>query len=172
MAIVSHEEFVKIDKLSDLLEVGLSSLKALDRKKYHADFSAWHKMNYVPGALHPEYKCVVCLSGAVIASNSRDRFRENLAPLDFPAPVARRLYALDFMRSGQFLEAYAILNDENWHSPGPVNIQSVNLDDSLRLSAIHMSIPDDVMSFRNWQQADQFIEVYEDMVVVLRERGF
>lgn len=83
------------DKLSDLIEVALRDLEAVENdKRYTVNMGWWHRPNVY------DHTCIVCLAGSVMAKSldvSPDRTRY---PNDFDDKTEAKLGALNWARVG------------------------------------------------------------------------
>jgi hypothetical protein len=90
------------DKPSDLLEVALRDLEAVEQDpKYRVRMDVWHEP-----AKHINDPCQVCLAGAVMAKSLETSNLVRRWPCDFSdKDTLRKLRALDDMRVGAVSEA-------------------------------------------------------------------
>ncbi len=91
------------DKLSELILVALEDLaKVKVDPRYEIDLSSWHtSQEYTISG-----KCSVCFAGAVMAGRmAPDRIGESIDPHDFEPSDARKLRALNELRTGSLLDA-------------------------------------------------------------------
>ena len=88
--------------LADLLTVAISDARQLDPELYSPRSGHWHYMiNDSP--------CYVCLAGCVIAVSLHHSPYFDKQPWMFPQHTADKLYALNYMRCGRWLDAYHLL---------------------------------------------------------------
>jgi len=134
------------DTLSDLLTCAIDDARQLDRSRYLPSARQWH--------VHQENQCLVCLSGAVMAASLEADPLIELAPSDFPHNAMHKLYALNRIRCGNWIDAWVFLHG----SPPSLLIRN-------RLS----DLPSPRFShFQGWDQFDAHLRCLEALVPHLR----
>lgn len=96
-------------KMSALILRALDDLEAVERKKatYRIDMSFYHAPGVAPG-----FKmCSVCFAGAILASCNSPR--RDIHPANLPYMTKRKLFALDYIRSGSLGSANSLLGIES-----------------------------------------------------------
>lgn len=87
-------------KLSDNLEGAVNDCIAAKRAGLELDMSYWH----LPSS--DDYPCSVCMAGARMDQTLKADRNLEVGPEDFDYETCQRLYAIDFMRDGDFVNAY------------------------------------------------------------------
>ena len=149
---VSNDELITQDLLPDtlyeLLAAAINDARQLDPQSYYPSSMRWH---YSPTRGH----CEVCLAGSVIARTYRSSRSLAILPSMFSFPIYRKLYALENMRCGEWLNAYLTL----YETPAPVAIED-------RLLLLPMPAHSE---FDNWPEFDAHLDSLEPVVGELRE---
>ena len=92
------------NKLSDLILVALSDLKAVEKvKAYKIDMGKWHALN------SSETACQVCQAGVVMARSLDCPIGSDVTPSDYPRSINRKLIALDSVREGSISDALYLM---------------------------------------------------------------
>ena len=149
---VSNDEPITQDllpgTLSGLLAAAIDDARRLDRDGYRPASMRWH-------CPVEEGPCEVCLAGSVIARTYRSSRSLAILPSMFSFPIYRKLYALENMRCGEWLNAYLTL----YETPAPVAIED-------RLLLLPMPAHSE---FDNWPEFDAHLDSLEPVVGELRE---
>lgn len=108
------------DKLSDLINVALRDMEQIEignlrletkglAPRYHFDITKWHRPdNHDDQRERPKTTmCSVCFAGSVMTCSLNGAFNKDLDPTKYPEDTRGKLYALDNIRKGQLLIAYA-----------------------------------------------------------------
>ena len=90
------------ETLSGLLTSAINDARQLDRSRYLPSARQWH--------VHQENQCQVCLSGAVMAASLEADPLIELVPSDFPHNAMHKLYALNRIRCGNWIDAWVFLH--------------------------------------------------------------
>ena len=156
---MTREEFAKINTLSDLFEIALEDMKALNRDEYKPDFGVFFSSNDVDDVCH------VCAAGAVMANTLGDGLvaSEHGLPETYGNKIFDRLVAIDEMRKGKFLEAWRTITERYWDTPKYVEEMLTKVSE--KIPRIQSSM------FLSWGEADAFIENGERVVDELRAVG-
>ncbi len=134
--------------LSGLLAAAIDDARRLDRDCYRPASFRWH-------CPVEEGPCEVCLAGSVIARTYRSSRSLAMLPSMFSFPIYRKLYALENMRCGEWLNAYLTL----YETPAPLAIED-------RLLLLPMPAHSE---FDNWPEFDAHLDSLEPVVGELRE---
>ena len=137
--------------LSEILNLGIESMRGLDRLVYRADHAHWHKPDRDEDG---EEVCRVCLAGAVMARvfNSDPNWPDQ--PSMHASYWEDCLRALEEMRLGQVATAANRIGV-------PVN----TIPDQLRYVNITES------SFKDWEDTDIFLDEMETLRDTLIKEG-
>lgn len=93
------------DQPHELLRLALADLrKCAADPQYEVNMDKWHQPSFSTAV------CEVCLAGAVMAQTLGVLFSVTASPRHFDASTMRKLFALDYLCSGQLVLAYKILN--------------------------------------------------------------
>lgn len=149
-------------KLSDLLDLAIADARRLDHAHYTPMWMIWHRPRSLDG------KCMVCLAGAVIAGTlgCATGTSIDIAASDSADPQSttisderwrRALWALDFAREGNWLDAFRAL-----HGAYPEG----ELYDAVEA----VPTPADA-EFHDWNQLDAHLTSLASCASELREIG-
>ena len=154
---MTREEFVKIDTLSDLLEVAIEDMRAIDRNQYMPNFAIYFTHNDATKMCH------VCAAGAVMVNSLGNEVEAEIIGLEeaYGKEVCNRLIAIDALRENHFHKAWCRIHG---HFP------SEYIDELL--VKINEKCPRKGTScFVGWDEADDFIEHSERVIDELRAVG-
>ena len=90
------------DTLADLLTLAIADARQLDPDDYTPRSVSWH-LPLDHGA------CFVCLAGCLIAGSLNSSPYFNKQPWMFPKRIADKLFCLDLMRCGRWVDAFHTL---------------------------------------------------------------
>lgn len=144
--------------LSALLRAAAAAGRGLDRNRYTPFAGVWHDPG--PGANsagHDNWRCNVCLAGAVMSGSLQARREFFLRPEDYPPETAERLIAIEYARDGDLIGACIRLGCE-------LTAAAVG-----RLSAIDGA---SYKQFTSWHEFDRFLSEIERVAGELETIGF
>ena len=104
-------KFQDAEKLSDLLEIAQTDLKAIEKdERYTVNMVAWHSAA-IGG------KCAVCMAGAVMARSLKTPYDISASPFNgyMDVTVSKKLHAINYARSGDVLMALTMLGGNESH---------------------------------------------------------
>ena len=134
--------------LADLLATAIDDARQLDLNIYHPSSVNWHWPS-------EQGMCHVCLAGSVLARAFHSSPHRFLMPWMFSLDTDRKLYALNHVRYGRWMDAYVMLHE----APTPHVISK-----QLR-SLPNPSSPD----FEGWQHFRNHLTSLEAIIPMLRE---
>lgn len=168
------------DKLSDLIDEALLDIDGLDRTAYAAFGNQWH---------FPDWRgrrggaCRVCVAGGVIAARTDIKTGAYADPQtfeDYPGFLRGKLFALDFARKGELLEAsVAMTYDgdgfEEWQRDffyqDCAAAEKDYSEEQIALFDRWNKNPPPLAEYVNWAEYDKFKESLRLIAAQLREVG-
>lgn len=104
------------NKPSELIRVALDDLRKVERSPlYRVDMGEYHT---------PNGKCAVCFAGAVMAKSLGTPPSQMAWPETFGAATAKKLEALNALRTGWVESALDELDLKAWNGPMPEGVKS------------------------------------------------
>ena len=134
--------------LAGLLATAIGDARQLDRNTYHPTSVRWHWPS-------EQGQCHVCLAGSILARAFPSSPHRFLMPWMFSLDTDRKLYAINHVRCGRWLDAYEMLHA----LPTPRKIGR-----QLR-SLPNPSSPD----YEGWNQFHAHLDSLESIIPRLRE---
>jgi hypothetical protein len=99
------------DKPSELIQLALKDLAQVERMKktYRVNMGYFHDL--IPDSYleNPEYKCLVCFAGSVMARTLKCDPKKDTSPRDFDIKTGNKLRALDYFRCGNIVDAFGLM---------------------------------------------------------------
>ena len=131
------------NKPSKLIRLAIRDLRKVEEDPmYMVHMGAWHS---------PDPQCRVCLAGSVMAKSLRAPPSTNTGPEDFDASVSKKLWALDYFRTGDVF--------------GGLDKMEIKTDWDRAASLLPMTMP--VPGYRN--DREEFINAMLNMANQLEE---
>ena len=158
---MKRQEFVQIDRPSQLIRVAVEDARKLDRGTYHPHAHLFHSPSFERAFDKKStfVECNVCLAGAVIAKTLRTRRWTNKGPSAYSWEIYDRLKAIDDLRTGDLYSACCRLWNNNF-----------DMDKAMRL---HEEIERPVhCDFLGWKQMDAHLESLERYADKLESEGY
>ena len=141
------------DKLSELIMVAVADAKKLDRSKYYPYFKTYHDKT----GIAPDGLCEICDAGAVIAGTLNGDTGLTLAPSSFMSDdVARKLYALDAARDGDYDGALFTLEKHTKDTSEAVR---------------HVPVSP-YSQYEGWEEFDKHLDIMKGVAKQLKELGY
>ena len=149
------------DRLSQLIRMAIQDgRKVLNQDDLTPEFSVWHEWQSV------EKKCAVCLAGAVIANTLGANPTTNVRPTELPEEWRRALWALDYIRTGDYNTAIAYF----YRSDDDYGEEQTALT-KLGLAYLEEWESPDYMDFVNHKQFAQHLDSLEHIANTFEEVG-
>ena len=152
---MTREEFVQLNRPSELIRVAVADARSLDRKKYFPDSVKFHESPYGEN-------CHVCLAGAVIARTLNADMHRSYRPGYYEYDIGCRLLAIDALRVGNLKEAVFNLG---WH-------KRTGFDKSAILSTQNRLQRPVACNFLGWADMDKHLDSMEEYAGALEAEGY
>ena len=147
---MTTEEFKQINKLHVLAQVAVDDMESCFHKEHYAFNSlAWHYESYG--------RCKICLAGAVMAQTMLVPHRQRADPSHHGDASRIRLYAINSIREGNYINAY------EWLRFGRV-VWGGKTKSSIRrlLAKVYVS---DHRDFKSKEQCQKFIDDMKNKII-------
>ena len=148
------------EKLSDLIRLAVKDARRLNPDRYWPNASIYHQRlvytRWDPDVYGPPplpNACHVCVAGAVIAGTLKVSSDELRSPEDFESAWSGSLYALDYIRSGDYLHAY--------RAHYGVSYAQVTMTLRTKLHTLALDYPPVQQWFQDWDEFELHIDSLE-----------